>query len=46
MEWVIAFGFTFYILTFYYDLRPSKNMERGELAARYGSQTSAMTEIA
>ncbi|KIM40484.1 hypothetical protein M413DRAFT_162409 [Hebeloma cylindrosporum] len=49
IEWIIAFGFTFYILTFYYDLVQSKNMERGELAARYGgqgSQTNVMTEIA
>jgi len=49
MEWIIAFGFTFYILTFYYDLVQSKNMEKGELAARYGahgSQTNVMTEIA
>lgn len=33
LEWVIAFGFTLYLLTFYYDLRLSKNVEKGELKA-------------
>lgn len=27
IEWAIAFGFTFYILTFYYDLRMAKNTQ-------------------
>jgi len=30
-EWAIAFGFTFYLLTFWWDLRQSKNFGRGEL---------------
>ncbi|KAH9481481.1 Protein sfk1 [Psilocybe cubensis] len=33
LEWIIAFGFTFYLLTFFYDLRLSKNVEKGELKA-------------
>jgi hypothetical protein len=31
LEWVIAFGFTFYLLTFFYDLRLSKGVADGEL---------------
>ncbi|EIN03782.1 hypothetical protein PUNSTDRAFT_139307 [Punctularia strigosozonata HHB-11173 SS5] len=31
LEWTIAFGFTFYLLTFWYDLRMSKGMHRGQL---------------
>ncbi|KAK7454435.1 hypothetical protein VKT23_011191 [Stygiomarasmius scandens] len=31
LEWCIAFGFTFYLLTFYFDLRQSKGVHRGEL---------------
>ncbi|KAE9408478.1 hypothetical protein BT96DRAFT_970756 [Gymnopus androsaceus JB14] len=33
IEWVIAFGYTFYLLTFYYDLRQSKGVHKGELSA-------------
>ncbi|KAH9838588.1 Frag1/DRAM/Sfk1 family-domain-containing protein [Rhodofomes roseus] len=29
IEWVIAFGYTFYLLTFYYDLRMSRGMRKG-----------------
>ncbi|KAL6302359.1 Frag1/DRAM/Sfk1 family-domain-containing protein [Sparassis latifolia] len=32
IEWVIAFGFTFYILTFYYDLRMARGVHKGELS--------------
>lgn len=35
-EWIIAFGYTFYLLTFWYDLRLSKNVPKGELKERYG----------
>ncbi|KAF8896588.1 Frag1/DRAM/Sfk1 [Infundibulicybe gibba] len=31
LEWTISFGFTFYLLTFYYDLRQSKGVHKGEL---------------
>lgn len=31
-EWIIAYGFTLYLLTFYYDLRMSKNKHKGELS--------------
>lgn len=31
-EWVIAYGFTLYLLTFFYDLRMSKNKHKGELS--------------
>ncbi|THV02887.1 hypothetical protein K435DRAFT_817575 [Dendrothele bispora CBS 962.96] len=31
LEWCIAFGFTFYLLTFYFDLRQSKGVHKGEL---------------
>ncbi|KAG6865897.1 hypothetical protein C0991_010730 [Blastosporella zonata] len=29
LEWIIAFGFTFYLLTFVYDLRQAKGMHKG-----------------
>ena len=29
IEWVIAFGYTFYLLTFYYDLRLSRGVHKG-----------------
>lgn len=32
LEWTIAFGFTIYLLTFYYDLRQSKGHEAGDLS--------------
>ncbi|KAJ7220106.1 Frag1/DRAM/Sfk1 family-domain-containing protein [Mycena pura] len=31
LEWTISFGFTFYLLTFYYDLRQAKGVHKGEL---------------
>ncbi|KAL0573573.1 hypothetical protein V5O48_008387 [Marasmius crinis-equi] len=31
LEWVISFGFTFYLLTFYVDLRQAKGVHKGEL---------------
>lgn len=31
LEWLISFGFTFYLLTFFYDLRLSKGVAAGEL---------------
>ncbi|KAF5367073.1 hypothetical protein D9758_003914 [Tetrapyrgos nigripes] len=31
LEWCIAFGFTVYLLTFYFDLRQSKGVHKGEL---------------
>lgn len=31
IEWIIAFGFTFYLLTFAYDLRLSKGVHKYEL---------------
>ncbi|KDQ57226.1 hypothetical protein JAAARDRAFT_288911 [Jaapia argillacea MUCL 33604] len=31
LEWVIAFGFTTYLLTFWWDLRMSKGVHKGEL---------------
>lgn len=32
LEWVIAFGYTFYLLTFVYDLHMAKGVHRGELS--------------
>ncbi|OCH94402.1 hypothetical protein OBBRIDRAFT_722884 [Obba rivulosa] len=32
LEWVIAFGYTFYLLTFVYDLRMAKGVHKGELS--------------
>jgi len=32
LEWVIGFGFVFYLLTFYLDLRMSKGMQKGDLS--------------
>ncbi|THH31422.1 hypothetical protein EUX98_g2739 [Antrodiella citrinella] len=31
LEWTIAFGYTFYLLTFFFDLRMSKGVHKGEL---------------
>jgi len=33
LEWTIAFGYTLYLLTFWYDLHLSKGRHRGELSA-------------
>lgn len=33
LEWIIAFGFTLYLLTFYFDLRQSKGVHKGQLSA-------------
>ncbi|KAF5371851.1 hypothetical protein D9615_009542 [Tricholomella constricta] len=30
LEWTIAFGFTFYLLTFFYDLRLARHVRKGE----------------
>jgi len=30
-EWTIAIGYTFYLLTFWYDLRLSKGVNKGDL---------------
>jgi hypothetical protein len=32
LEWTIAFGYTFYLLTFAYDLRMAKGVHRGQLS--------------
>ena len=32
LEWIIAFGFTFYILSFAYDLRISKGVVKFEMS--------------
>ncbi|KAI0687656.1 Frag1/DRAM/Sfk1 family-domain-containing protein [Cytidiella melzeri] len=32
LEWTIAFGYTFYLLTFFFDLRMAKGVHRGQLA--------------
>ncbi|KAJ7039622.1 Frag1/DRAM/Sfk1 [Mycena alexandri] len=34
LEWTISLGFTFYLLTFYYDLRQAKGVHKGELNAQ------------
>ncbi|KAF7312077.1 hypothetical protein MIND_00220000 [Mycena indigotica] len=34
LEWAISFMFTFYLLTFYYDLRQAKGVQKGQLNAR------------
>lgn len=31
VEWIIAFGYTLYLLTFFYDLRMAKGVHKGEL---------------
>ena len=33
LEWTIAMLFTFYVFTYYYDLRLSKGIRKGELHA-------------
>ena len=37
IEWVIAFGFTFYLITFWFDLRASKGFSKGELKYAHGA---------
>ena len=32
LEWTIAFGYTFYLLTFAYDLRMAKGVHRGQFS--------------
>ncbi|KAJ7164013.1 Frag1/DRAM/Sfk1 [Mycena crocata] len=34
LEWAISLGFTFYLLTFYYDLRQAKGVHKGQLNAQ------------
>jgi hypothetical protein len=34
LEWTISFGYTFYLLTFFYDLRMAKGVHRGELSRK------------
>jgi hypothetical protein len=31
LEWTISLGFTFYLFTFYFDLRQAKGVQKGEL---------------
>ncbi|KAG9032170.1 hypothetical protein FRB95_001797 [Tulasnella sp. JGI-2019a] len=38
LEWTISFGYTFYLLTFWLDLRQSKGVSKGELLD-YDNQT-------
>ena len=47
LEWVIAFGFTFYLLTFVYDLRLSKGRHKHELSKEAFMNTGGrhMTEV-
>ncbi|KAG5354125.1 hypothetical protein C0989_007486 [Termitomyces sp. Mn162] len=49
LEWTIAFGFTFYILTFFYDLRQAKGVHKGQykrsrIRAGFDGDTQAMGE--
>jgi hypothetical protein len=48
LEWVIAFGFTFYLLTFFYDLHMAKGVEKGllskEAVAPHTTEAIAMEE--
>jgi len=51
LEWTIAFGYTFYLLTFFYDLRMAKGVHRGDLSKgrlrdmqERGVPISAMTQ--
>jgi hypothetical protein len=34
LEWTISLGFTFYLLTFYFDLRQAKGVQKGQLNAQ------------
>jgi len=34
LEWAIAFGFTFYLLTFWFDLRQARGVRKGEMFSR------------
>ena len=52
LEWTIAFGYTFYLLTFAYDLRMAKGIHRGQLSKERmlamqgrGGNAAAMREV-
>jgi len=52
LEWTIAFGYTFFLLTFFYDLRMAKGVHKGELARerlvreqRAGGSLDTMREV-
>lgn len=40
LEWFIAFGFTFYLLTFWYDLRQAKGVQKGEMRGHVQMQSA------
>ncbi|KAF9533770.1 Frag1/DRAM/Sfk1 family-domain-containing protein [Crepidotus variabilis] len=45
LEWIISFGFTFYLLTFYLDLRKAKNVQKGELKGYNGRRNRRSRDI-
>ena len=54
IEWVIAFLFTFYLLSFWYDLRQTRDVSKGEFSRERfmnanghgsGHASPGMTEI-
>lgn len=49
LEWVIAFGFTFYMVTFFFDLREARGVHKGALSKekmRENGETYAMRRTA
>ncbi|KAJ2924649.1 hypothetical protein H1R20_g12452, partial [Candolleomyces eurysporus] len=46
LEWTIAFLFTFYVLTYFFDLRQSKGIDRGELHQHRASNVNvSMSQV-
>jgi hypothetical protein len=45
IEWVIGFGFTFYIITLFFDLRVSKGKKRGELSKPRFLSSGTLREV-
>ncbi|PFH53189.1 hypothetical protein AMATHDRAFT_138319 [Amanita thiersii Skay4041] len=45
LEWTIAFGYTLYLLTFFYDLRFARGKHRGELSEERMRSNSLLQEI-
>ncbi|KIL67468.1 hypothetical protein M378DRAFT_185555 [Amanita muscaria Koide BX008] len=45
IEWVIGFGFTFYIITLFFDLRVSKGKQRGELSKPRFLSSGTLREV-
>ncbi|KAG5652768.1 hypothetical protein H0H81_003706 [Sphagnurus paluster] len=46
LEWTIAFGFTFYLLTFFYDLRQARGVRKGKYSRKKILEENFVTQPA